>query len=383
MEEILEKEQIEEKQEKTGKTGWLVFRWLMFFWAIVCICAVAVGLDRFYGFLKDYQQVYEETRPSLMMEELLTKFDEADVDWMLQHQSDTPVVSKFETEENLRRYLFDFMQGKKVAYTTKQGEHIEERPVYVVTLDKEPFAVIRLQKQEETAKYGHPLWQLRELELFVNPQESCMVTVPENASVYVNEILLSEEEITEVIHENEKSAYYSGFSDMVVLPGYKTYRIDGLYEKPQVRAENFCGEPLELTYTEENKTYTAGFGASETVRQEIETLAIQFIKDYAMVVTNDAEHSVLDKYFTADSELLAGIKEYPSQWYDDHMLPEFYNEAVKELVVFTDNALSVRAYVEQYMYVPFSGKIEKLVTEKTMYYVKVGGAWKISGIAFE
>ncbi len=382
MEEILEKEQIEEKQEKTGKTGWLVFRWLMFFWAIVCICAVAVGLDRFYGFLKDYQQVYEETRPSLMMEELLTKFDEADVDWMLQHQSDTLVVSKFETEENLRRYLWNFLQGKKVAYTTKQGEHIEERPVYVVTLDKEPFAVIRLQKQEETAKYGHPLWQLRELELFVNPQESCMVTVPENASVYVNEILLSEEEITEVIHENEKSVYYSGFSDIVVLPGYKTYCIGGLYEKPQVRAENFCGEALELTCTEEN-TYTAGFGASETGRPEVEALALSFLKDYALVVTNDAAHSVLDKYFTEDSELLAGIKEYPSQWYDDHMRPEFYNEAIKELVVFTENALSVRAYVEQYMYVPFSGKVEKLVTEKTMYYVKIGGEWKISGIAFE
>ena len=397
MEELKEKEPVNEtveepkaKQKKCRKEKTrlekninIIYRIFMFVWTIACICVVAVVLDKFYCFLKEYQQVYDETRPKLAMEEIIVEFDEADVDWLLANNTNSFEISSFETEETLRQYIADYLKGKKVAYTTKTGEHIEERPVYVVTLDGEPFANVRLKKQEKTAEYGHPLWELREVEWSVSPEKSCSVTVPENASVYVNGILLSEEYITEINKENKNAMYFSEFSEVVTLPGYKTYYVDGFYMDPVVTANDFSGVPMKLVYEEENKMYRADFGSSDTIRQEIEETVIQFLKDYALVVTNDARHSVLDKYFVEGSALLAGIKEYPSQWYDDHTATGFQNESIRELVVFSDNALSVRAYVEQYMYVPFSGKIEKLVTEKKVYFVKTDGEWKVSGMAFE
>ena len=35
------------------------------------------------------------------------------------------------------------------------------------------------------------------------------------------------------------------------------------------------------------------------------------------------------------------------------------------------------------MYVPFSGRIQKLVTDLNVYYINLDGVWKVAGIAFE
>lgn len=371
-----------EKKKRAGKivnTIYWIFMWL---WSVACIFAVAIVLDYFYCFLKDYQQVYDETRPKLMMDEIFVEFDEADIEWILENANAID-VSFFENDDVLKQYVSDYMKGKKVSYQTKAGEHMEERPVYVVMLDDTPFAVVRLEKKEESAEYGHPLWTLREIELFVSPKVNRYITAPENATVYVNNIRLSDKSVVEVNSENENSFYYESYSDLVTLPGYKTYYVEGLFEEPKVEVKNFLGELMEAEFEEESKTYCYDYGMSESVRQEVEEYLIQFTKDYAMYISNDLKNTGLDKYFPKNSQLLKGIKNNSRQWYDEHKKPEIMNEELKELVLYTENALSARVYLEQYMYVPFSGRIQKVVTDLKVYYVKIDGAWKVASIAFE
>ena len=369
----------ENKKSKIIKKVYWIF---MAVWTIGCICASVIFLDWFYCFLKEYQQVYDETRPKVMMDEIVTEFDEADVEWILDN-SNPIALSAFEEEDTLKQYISDFMKGKKVSYKTKAGEHIEERPVYVVTLENEPFAVVRLEKQEVAAKFGHPLWQLKEIELLVTPRVNRTIVAAENATVSVNGILLSDEYITETTEENEKAYYYAAFPDQVTLPGYKTYKIENLFTEPEVTAVNFLGESMNVVYEEKEKTYRADFGMSESLKQEVEEYVIKFMKDYSMYTSNDLGYSGLDKYFPKGSEILKGLKNGSRNWFDDHKKPEIMNEELKDLVLFTDNAFSARVYLEQYMYVPFSGRIELLVTDLNVYYIKLDGEWKVSGIAFE
>ena len=35
------------------------------------------------------------------------------------------------------------------------------------------------------------------------------------------------------------------------------------------------------------------------------------------------------------------------------------------------------------MYVPFSGRIQQLITDLNVFYIKLDGEWKVSGIVFE
>ena len=293
-----------EKKSRIINTIYWIF---MALWSIACIGVIAVGLDYFYCFLKDYQRVYDETRPVLMMDEIFVEFEEGDIDWMLDNAN--PIsVSEFENEDMLKQYISDYIAGKKISYQTKAGEHIEERPVYVVLAEDIPFAVVRLEKKEEAAEFGHPLWQLREVELLIAPTIERYVTIPENATVSVNGMQLTEEYIVEVNTENENSFYYASYSDFVTLPGYKTYHVEKLFLEPEVEAYNFLGETMTAEYSEAEKTYHFEFGMSEIVRQEVEEYLIQFTKDYAMYISNDLKNSGLDKYFPKDSELLKGIK---------------------------------------------------------------------------
>ena len=354
----------------------------MALWSIACICVLAVFLDKFYCFLKDYQQSYDETRPNLIMEEILVEFEEADVDWILDNAGQI-TVSGFESQEVLKQYVTEFMKGKKVSYQTRIGEHIEERPVYVVLLEDSPFAIVRLEKAEETTEYGHSFWALREVELLVIPKISRSIIAPENAAVYVNGIELSEDYVTEINSENENAFYYANFTDLVKLPGYKSYYVEGLFMEPEVEAKNFLGEVMEAEYIEKEKTYQFDFGMSELVRQEVEEYLIQFTRDYAMYVSNDLNNSGLDKYFPANSELLKGIKNSSRQWFDDHKKPKIMEEELKELVLYTENAISARVYLEQYIYVPFSERIEQLITDLKVFYIKLNEEWKVAGIVFE
>ena len=370
---------MDKKKSRIINTIYWIF---MALWSMVCICVLAVFLDKFYCFLKDYQQSYDETRPKLMMDEIVVEFEEADVDWILANANQI-TVSGFETQEVLKQYVTEFMKGKKVSYQTKAGEHIEERPVYVVLLENSPFAIVRLEKKEETTEYGHPYWDLREVELLVAPTISRSIVAPENSVVYVNGTELSEEYVTEINSENENALYYTNFTELVQLPGYKSYYVEGLFMEPEVEAKNFLGEIMEAEYIEKEETYQFDFGMSEIVRQEVEEYFIQFTRDYAMYISNDLNNSGLDKYFPAGSALLKGIKNSSRAWFDDHKKPEIMNEELKELILYTENAICARVYLEQYMYVPYSGNIEQLITDLKVFYIKLDGVWKVVGIVFE
>ena len=183
--------------------------------------------------------------------------------------------------------------------------------------------------------------------------------------------------------ENENAFYYASFPDLVTLPGYKTYCVENLFAEPKVEACNFLGEAMEAEYAEAEKTYRFDYGMSAIVREEVEEYLLQFTRDYAMFISNDLKESGLDKYFPEGSELLKGMKNSSRVWFDDHKKPEIMNERLEELVLYTDNAMSAKVYLEQYMYVPFSGRIQQLITDVNVFYIKLDGVWKVAGIAFE
>ena len=58
---------MDKKKSRIVNTIYWIF---MALWSIACICVLGVFLDKFYCFLKDYQQSYDETRPKLMMDEI-------------------------------------------------------------------------------------------------------------------------------------------------------------------------------------------------------------------------------------------------------------------------------------------------------------------------
>lgn len=364
-----------ETRPKKKKAYWI----FLIIWSIVLILAFTGALVWFHGFLTNYQKVYDETRPKLFMEQNLEMFKKADVDQILKLSK--PVeMGPLEGEVQLKAYIMEKIAGKKIDYGTKAGEHIEERPVYVVTVENEPFAVVRLKKQEASAEYGLPLWELNNIELLIAPGRERVLTAPSTAKVTVNGYELPADLVEEEGMVDERAVHFNGYAE---IPTFTKYNLGSFYGEPEVVASNFAGVYVDVVYDEQKASYEVDFGGDDELREGVEEFAVQSVMDYAMYVSNDAPSDALDKYFPSGSELLAGIKKNQREWFDYHLTPEIKNQEMKEFTAFTENAFSARVYLQQEMYVPFRKENVILTTDLNVYYVFMNGKWKIAGIAFE
>ncbi len=363
------------REKKRGRGYWIFLAG----WSILLTAVLAALLTWFYGFLKDYQRVFEETRPALYQNEVMRMFETRDAEKILE-QAEPVELGPFESREDFVFFLNGYLSGKNMDFGTKAGEHIEERPVYVVTADEVPFAVVRLRKRAETAAYGLPLWETDRIELLPMATREYGLLAPSTVKVTVNGIPVTEEAMAESGLRGTAEEYLEAYTQ---IPSYNRYDLGRFYGEPELYGINEAGEPVDISYDEDTHCYRAGFGEDKALREEVEDYVIQVVTDYAMYVSNDAAYNSLDKYFPKRSQLLAGIKKNQREWFDYHLKPEVKNQKMTEFIVYSQDAFSAQVYLEQYMYVPYSKKTEMLATDLHIYFVKIDGAWKVSGIAFK
>lgn len=347
-------------------------------WVMVLTAILVEALIWFYGFLGNYQKVYEETRPILYQNEVMKLFEEKNAAKILE-AAEPVTLGAFEDQKVFGEFLNAYLEGKKMAFAPKKGEHIEERPVYVVTADEVPFAVVRLKKKEETASYGLPLWETGSIEILPMATETYSLLAPDTVTVTVNGIAVTKDALKESGIRNDAEEYMKPY---VQVPTYSRYDLGQFHKEPAVLALNAAGESVKITYDEKEHCYQAEFGGNRTMQKELEEYVIQVATDYAMYMSNDAPANALNKYFPTGSALLKGIKANSRDSYDAHLRPEVKNQKLQEYIVYSPEAFCAKVYLEQHMYVPFSKKTEIVVTDRPIYYVKIDGEWKVSGIEF-
>ncbi len=355
------------------------FKIALAIWCGVLVVGFTGALIWFHGFLKDYQTVYNETRPKVEMDAKLPLFSGDNLDEIM----DYIVGAEFTTEDVKTQFKVGanaLTSGKKLSYDFLSGEHTEDRPAYVVTCDDEPLAVIRFKKQETTAKYGLPLWEIKSVNWLVDSKEGYTVSAPVGVTLKINGVTINEDSAVETGIQHDRARYFKGYAE---IPSYNKYSIDHIYGEPIIEATNAYGDNLAVTLDEKTKTYVVEFGTNETLREEVEDYVIQFAIDYAQYITNDTSYNYLDHYFPKGSALLKGIKDNPRQYYAYHKTPVISNEELREFTNYDDDTICARVYLEQDMLIYWSGKIKHIVTDVNVFFFKDGDKWKVSGIAFE
>lgn len=355
------------------------FKIFLLVWSILLTAVSAGALIWFNRFLKDYQATYEDTRPKLYMESFMSVFRQKDAGQIVE-LADPVELGEYERQEHFAAFLGGYLAEKAIDYGTKAGEHIEEHPVYVVTADEVPFAVVRLKKQEQTAAYGLPLWETGSVEILPMQTREYFLEAPDTATVTVNGIPLAPASLAESGIRAVAADYLAGYAE---IPAYSRYALGQFYSEPEIRAVNPAGETAEVPYDEQKRCYLADFGGDSVLQAEVEEYVINVVMEYAMYVSNDRPYNALDAYFPKGSKLLAGIKTNQREWFDRHNTPEIKNQRLTSFTVYSPEAFSAQVYLEQYMYVPFSKKTEMLVTDQRFYFVKQKNGWKVAGIAFE
>ncbi|MBP5179953.1 MAG: hypothetical protein J6127_01515 [Clostridiales bacterium] len=366
------------KSKKRKKKKFHVYVAILFVWLIAVTCVIIYGYRKFNSFLIEYEASYQSSDPQIIMNEVFAHFESRDIEFIWQNMPEHPTVSQFESEDVIKTYMLSMIEGKTLTYV-ESGEYTAERPCYAIEADGYVVSTVALAKVGQN-EYGNPIWGLSNISFPVLPLEGAMITLPSNASVYINGIQLDDTYITEVTPPDEDELQYVepyGGS----IPGFTTYAISGLYYEPTVEVKDYSGAVIPVEYNAEFDRYNANYSSNHPEREALEQYGIEFTTLFANVISTDAQLEELDPYFPDGSVAYDYISRNTAlRYFTGHGAVTIQNEQVQEFIAYNENTVYMQVYIEQEMQMWPDPEVVPTTTH--IYLTKINGEWQISGMRY-
>ena len=256
----------------------------------------------------------------------------------------------------------------------------EEFPRYYISGNGYILGQVELRKDpNKFAKYKFPVWYVSNFEFYTEAQHSAIIEVPDNYSVSINGVALSDEYVTKKNIPLEAQDYYK---DYATLPTMKRFKVENLYERPEITAYDSQGSEVEVTFNESTGVYEAPLGTYLEDADDAKEFAIKLISDYTNYISGDVSDNALDNYFIPESDMLYLINSGTyRRFFNSHSKAEINNEKVTDFVVYNKDAVFVRVYLEQTLYFTAS---ETGVNEIDLgvYLIRTDKGWKACTIQY-
>ena len=364
--------------KKNGKKKFHIYVAVLFVWLIACTCAILYGYQKFNSFLLEYEASYQSSKPELVMDEIFTHFEARDIDYIWQNMPEHPTVSQFESEDVIRTYMLDMLEGKTLTYV-ESGEYTSDKPCYAIEADGYVVATVTLARIGQK-EYGNPVWGLADISFPVLPLEGAMITLPSNSTVYINGIQLDETYITEDIPADEDELQYvEPYGG--TIPGFTSYAVSGLYYEPEVEVHDYTGAVSPVVYSADFDRYDADYSTNHPEREALEQYGIDFTTTFANVISMDADLSALDPYFPPDSLAYNYISRSTAlRYFTGHGAVTMQNEEVQEFIAYNEDTVYMQVYVEQEMQMWPDPIVEPTTTH--IYLTRIDGEWQVSGMRY-
>lgn len=363
-----------------GKKKRNTFRTFMIVWLGSLAIIIAIALGYFYQFLERYEAAYQISRPYHDMDDIMSVFESRDIDTIYNMLTLHPVICDFENEDTIKGYMLSLLADKELTYV-KGNHYTEDYPEYYIEADGYIVAELSLLKSPvESHDYGFPVWYISSFEFYTIATEECRIEAPENCTVYINGIAVSDNYCCQDHIELEENVFVQPYAS---LPQVRDYYTSGLYTAPTVTAIDCFGNPSPVSYNAETKTYEVAFSSASDDAESMKQYAIDAVTAYANYVSNDSPDDALDGYFASDCEILAMIKANTSrQYYTAHHTPEIKNVEVVDFIVYSEDVYYCEVYLEQHMLLSWGGDPEIVPTDAHFYFVNINGEWKVTGIQY-
>lgn len=345
-------------------------------WSGALILIIAILLFNFYRFLEDYEKVYNESLPYHVMDDFMEEFTPLDVEDLYTKLSDKPVISEFETEENVENYYRKLIDAKEIAYT-EDRDSTDKNPIYLLTADNYVFGKVSMSQEDEKRSYDLPIYRIDDFEMYSEPEWSVNVQAFDNCEVYVNDILVSPEYVSRIDLNPEKH-----FEEFTTLPLKKYYKVSGLYEQPSIKVINSFGEEVIPELNNSTGIYETPFTAPKEIEDEMLEFAKDAVSVYAQVVCREVNDSALDKIFTKNNMIVKEIKSNSGnlKYFPNHVTKETEDEVI-EFIPYSEDAFYCEIKHTQHMLI-YGVRPKDVETDARFYYYKENGSWKVCAMIF-
>ena len=273
-------------------------------WFSFLILAIVLFLGKFRQYLVAYEAEYQASLPFHNAEAIVAKFQENDMVYINDLQTNKPEISEFETEENLYRYMSELTMDKEISYA-KTNEFTNENPEYFITADRYIIAKLKLKKSTtETRKYKLPVWETEFFEFYTDAQHTVRVSCPDNCKLMINGI----EVPSSYCYKNDRAKGGEYFGDTITLPNIRTFYVDGLYEEATVTATSADGTLIEPKMNPLAGMYEVPFRVNEECEEEMLTFMENAAFTYTHYVANDASIGQTSVYFMPGTNYLQMVE---------------------------------------------------------------------------
>lgn len=359
------------KKTKKRKKFWLGYGIYM------GILAVLVAVLLIYVW--DVMKKYEKAQPVYVLEGLLEELKAGKSDNIADVQ-----LSRFEAAQNYADTFAQSVKGKDLEYRVKSNGS------YLMTyslLDKDTVvAEADLRADNERTIMGILSisdWRVDTVRVSVpSGDKGVKITVPDNYTVKVNGVLLTEAERSGEPQAIDGMQYVAEY---VEPPKKVTYEVKGLINEPSVEVADGFGAPVDISGYEDKTEIVLGYSESE-MPQELKDYVLKAAVDYSNFFSKDIDGcyestACIQPYFPQGSYYIDLAEQYRTgdMWmYSAHSAPEFLNVTVSEYVRYSDSCFSCRVAFDKYMVLTLSGEPRTERNDQVYYYVNIGGSWLIA-----
>lgn len=215
---------------------------------LIYTLVLAILLVVFFVNFSKFLERYEELKPEKVITEFIDGKSSDYWDGLIEERYEQKVTVFENVDTVIDKLKLKDVDTSKLTFHKRIKDYTDEKPAYTVYYSNKELASVSL-RAEEKYSFGLVKWAVDDVELTLNDggvnSVAVGVTVPPEAIVKVNGVQLDEKYITEkkVVYDdvNEFEKEKEG------VPYRVKYKVDKLFDLPEVKAFNADGSEAELS----------------------------------------------------------------------------------------------------------------------------------------
>ena len=337
------------KQKKGPRVGSVIFYTIYFLFILAFFGATYLGLNWLHGWLSDFEAAQPTLKAEQVFQEVFT-----DPDWGALYEAAGAKDSLYEGKDQYVAYMEEKVGDTKLTYMETSAGLDKTKKKFIVKLGDEKVATFTLTDRNKVGNLNLgdltslenikemaddiPDWQLGAVEVFFERVGTYYIVKMGDHTASVNGVELDDsftiQKATTVAEKYLPEGTY-GFVTCV-------QQIDGLMEVPTVVITDKDGTPVETTYDEASRTFTAKT-ESNTMSDELDEIALEAAKVYSLwMIDEEHDRAAIAKYFDASSNAYSRIVKSTELWMQNHAGYRFENDSVTDYARYSDDICSVK-----------------------------------------
>ena len=339
------------KQKKGPRVGSVIFYTIYFLFILAFFGALYLGLNWLHGWLSDFEAAQPTLKAEQVFQEVFT-----DPDWGALYESAGAKDSPYEGKEQYVNYMEEKVGDSKLTYMETSAGLDSTKKKFIVKLGDEKVATFTLIDRNNVGNMDLsnlanmeniddikemadiPDWQLGAVEVFFERVGTYYIVKMGDHTASVNGVELDDSftiQMATTVAEKYLPEGTNGFVTCI-------QQVDGLMEVPTVVITDKNGEPVEVTYDEAARIFTAKT-ENNTVSDELDTIALEAAKAYSQWMIDELhDRAVIAKYFDASTEAYNRIVKSTELWMQNHAGYRFENDSVTDYARYSDDIASVK-----------------------------------------